>query len=52
MAQSLNAKMAFLASQGLVDPAVLVKPVTHDKETPEMRAKRQAAIAKLRTFLY
>lgn len=51
IAQGLNKKMAELAKQGLVDPSVLIKPVAQEKDTPEMRAKRQAAVAKLRTFL-
>lgn len=51
IAQGLNKKMADLAEQGLVDPPVLVKPVPQEKDTPEMRVKRQAAVAKLRTFL-
>lgn len=50
MAQGLNKKMAELAEQGLVDPAVLVKPTMQEKDTLEMIAKRQAAVAKLRTF--
>lgn len=51
IAQGLNKKLEELAEQGLVDPVVLAKPVTKEKETPEMIAKRQAAVAKLRTFL-
>lgn len=51
MAQGLNKKMALLVEQGLVDPAVLVRPVIQEKDTLEMMAKRQVAVAKLRTFL-
>lgn len=50
MAQGLNKKMAELAARGLVDPSVLVKPAMQEKDMPEMIAKRQAAVAKLRTF--
>lgn len=51
IAQGLNKKMAELAELGSVDPATLVKPTIQEKDTPKMVVKRQAAVAKLRTFL-